>query len=280
MATYTFTYKVPDILWTNKWDTNATATGTLKLDQAEHKLWFDPEFQTLEYSTLMENIDSAGNLPVTITPFGEPGQSELVEITLTAGTDDKTNMALWIAKHHDGVYGSLDSDEHPAEVYEATPIPVYSSEPGFEDHTYQKETNPHPAKVWELVLNQADDGVDFLANIKNADTFGEINARARRHEVKHYADIYDLGAEAESDATAFLANVSAFITKWDDLKPWMIDHRHIEHQQTAAPKIPMSVASAIATIKQTGMDVGNEFTPWTLSNEAHETELVFLSELE
>jgi len=267
MATYTFTYKVPDQLYINSWADGNTGTGTVKTDQATHKAWFETATGSILYTDFFEHIDSMGDLP-----------PETQKIVTEVEVDPTTNagaMALWFIKYNS--YGNMmDSDENPGDVLVDTAVPNYP------DHTWKKITNPTPNHIWQQFLD--DNGnLDYRFHSKEENTVADYNARQRKHEVKYYMDNFDCGADIESDMSVFINNCDTFITANDPLKPWMLEPEAQLLDRTAAPKIPLNIATAIANIKSSGITADIQFQPWSFTNEAHAMRFdpdVRLSELE
>jgi hypothetical protein len=70
-------------------------------------------------------------------------------------------------------------------------------------------------------------------------------------------------AEADSDAEVYIAKVDKFLTDIDPVRPW-----YIADQDTGlwAPKMPISVASAVSDAKSSGLSAHRYFDTDTLAD--------------
>ena len=70
-------------------------------------------------------------------------------------------------------------------------------------------------------------------------------------------------AEADSDAAAYITKVDQFLTDIDPVRPW-----YITDQDTGlwAPKMPISVASAVSDAKNSGLSPDRFFDTDILSD--------------
>ena len=273
MATHTFTFKVPDLQHVNSWEDGRTATGTLKMDDASVKLWFhqgdmDPA-PSLFASSFNEGYDSIGVFPPVT-------QQELTEVTLSPD-NDKNKMFLWLAKH-ESVGELFDSDEWPEEVRVDTQIP---NRP--DGVTWKKLSDASWSPRWAWKLCMKDGQVDAIFKADENLTISDMNAYKRKHNVKFYRDNYDLGTAADSDADAFMAACDQFITDNADVYAWMLTPEALVHETGLAPRIPLSVATAINNIPEgDGMEFA--YTPWENTAEAQKftdyPDLVYLSDLD
>ena len=244
MATYEFTYKVPDDLWVNSFGANKTETAKVKLDDPVVKVYMTrpegiPCHRMLgsslgEHKTLhdfMENSQKYDNNPC-------------YELTVDASKSDTEALACWLAKFYTTGPQSMDSDERPEMEFRDSAVPV------LHNKTYKKLINPLPRDVWELTTKEASsDSIDFTAIFKGDMTRGEVNAFHRREEVRYYKDKYDLGSPGESDAANFITKTDDFMTKMFDVKPWMDDGTFHTLDSLAPPKIPHSVLTNIQKVE-------------------------------
>lgn len=273
MATHTFTFKVPDLQHVNSWEDGRTANGTLKLDEDSVKLWFEQSDMepapTLFATSLNEGMDSIGVFP----PMQ---QAELTEVTLSPD-NDKNKMFLWLAKH-ESVGELFDSDEWPDEVRVDTQIP---NRPDGVTWKKLSDASWSPRWAWKLCMHEGQ--VDAMFKADENLTISDLNAYKRKHNVKFYRDNYDLGPEADSDADAFMASCDAFIEANKDVYSWMLTPEALQHEHGLAPRIPLSVATAINNIPEgDGMEFA--YIPWDRTAEAdkfiNRPDVIFLSELD
>ena len=273
MATHTFTFKVPDLQHVNSWEDGRTATGTLKMDDASVKLWFyqgdmDPA-PILYASSFNEGYDSIGVFPPMM-------QLELTEKTISPDTD-KNKMFCWLAKH-ESVGELFDSDEWPEEVRVDTQIP---NRPDGVTWKKLSDASWSPRWAWKLCIK--DGQVDALFKADENLTISDMNAYKRKHNVKFYRDNYDLGADVDSDADAFMAACDQFISDNSGVYNWMLTPEALQHEAGLAPRIPLSVATAINNIPEND---GMEFAYTTWENTAEAQQLInydgtiYLSELD
>ena len=277
MATHTFTYKVPDELHVNSWANNATKTGTLKMDNASEKIWFHrsdmEEYWNMFATSFNEGIDSIGQFPPSM-------QSELREVTVSPD-NDANKMALWLAKYN-AVGELMDSDEWPDETYVDTQVPGKAS-----DYTYKKmaDASVHPNWVWELALDDQEDTIDFVFRNKQDVTNHDILAHTRRHQVKFYQDNFDLGADVDSDATAFIAKCDQFLTDNEPVRQWMLDPLRKDDDNALVPKMPITVTTAIGNIPEKTIEHAElNYTPWSDTSVGraylYDTPIIKLSDLD
>ena len=258
MATYEFTYKVPDTLWVNSWADGTTATGKVKSDTPIIKCWIargGPEAFLLASSfDGVNSADSARNVnPIIGGPAADdyqiPGYT-VEERTIDLSTaSDALKMAAHALKGNAATV-NWDDEEDVPRTYTETAVPVFTS-----GRTYNDMDNPQPQDIWTIDLNSWDsDGfVDFEAVTKSDLNQAELDAVWRREEVKHYINKYDLGAAGDSDANAFIAACNSYLTTWGPAKPWMDDGTF--NDSMSAPRIPLSVISALGVMKASGADV-------------------------
>lgn len=250
MATYEFTYKVPDQVYVDSWAEGKTATAKVKLDNPVITAFvdtFEPSMRIVG-STLEDGIDSEGawrlsrgELPGTVySP-----SSQVRAITIDASKSDTEAMAAWLCKRQ--VNGAMDSDEFPNPEYAEADVPVLSGSKKF-----QELQNPMPSDYWDLVAgNGADvDSVNFRFISKSDMTTGETATFQRREEVKFYYDKYDLGTAGESDAKAFLTACDEFLAKYKPVKPWMDDGTFLDNEELKPLKIPYSVTQAVKAVRE------------------------------
>lgn len=258
MATYEFTYKVPDTLWVNSWADGNTATGKIKSDTPTIKCWIargGPEAYLLASSfDGVNSADSARDVNPIVGGSAEdayqiPGYT-VEERTIDLSTaSDALKMAAHFLKGNAATV-NWDDEEDAPRTYTETAVPVFTS-----GRTYNDMDNPGAQDVWTIDLNSWDsDGfVDFEAVTKSDLNQAELDAVWRREEVKHYINKYDLGAAGDSDAHAFIANCNSYLTTWGPAKPWMDDGTF--NDSMAAPRIPLSVISALGVMKASGAEV-------------------------
>ena len=250
MATYEFTYKVPDQVYVDSWAEGKTATAKVKLDDPVITAFVDTFEQPARIvgSTLEDGIDSEGAFRLSRgeTPgalYGEVTQCR--SITIDASKGDKEAMAAWLCKRQ--ISGAMDSDEFPNPEYAEADVPVLSGSKKF-----QELQNPMPSDYWEMVAGAgADvDSVNFRFISKSDLTTGETATFQRREEVKFYYDKYDLGPAGESDAKAFLTACDEFLAKFKPVKPWMDDGTFLDNQELKPLKIPYSVSQAVKAVRE------------------------------
>lgn len=281
MATYEFTYKVPDTLWVNSWEDGNTATGKIKSDDPIVKAWIargGPE--PLLLASTFSGINSADSAldtnPIIGTSNEDPGYYfpgyTLEEKTIDLRTaSDTMKQAAWHLKMSSTA--DMDDEEDVPRTYTSKAVPNLSG------RTYNDMDNPGPADCWTPDWESWDsDGfMEFNALIKSDLNQFELDAVWRREEVKFYQDKYDLGTEGDSDATAFIAACNAYLTKWNPTKPWMDDgtFRTAGDFETA-PKIPLSVVSALGVMKASGAEVES----WKANGEWRNTMATEIAELD
>lgn len=234
MPTFNFTYPVPDELYVENWSQGLT--GTLVYDgPAEVNLWFNEDSKTLQTSDW--DVEEGETEPKHV--------DSLKKVTVNAADGDRAKTILWFAKLR-SPKAEMGASEYPEEIRESVTS---------DGKNYERITNPRPDHLFQLVLNTSgsDTPTILIEHIlKFPETHAEHICKVRRAKVKHFADQYDLGAEAEAAALTFDSACAAYLEAMADNHQWM----YIEQPLTSIPKIPLSVASAIATIVGA---VGNDF---------------------
>lgn len=245
MATYEFTYKVPDELYVNSWANNSTATAKVKLDDpvvhlymghlsvdtVGHLLGSSLDEDTPDYDAFKAKEDINGTASTLIT--------------IDASNSDEEALAAWLAKFYTGhAHGNpMDADENPDDVYEETAVP------GLLNQKYLKLTNPKPRHYWEVSIDPTDiSKLDFQAVFKSDLTLQEQNAFLSKEEVRYYLDKYDLGDPGNADAATFMTTAKAYLDFMFPIKPWMDDGTLAECDSVRPPKIPIHIAKEIANV--------------------------------
>ena len=243
MATYEFTYKVPDELYVNSWDNAGTATAKVKLDDPIVHIYMDTIGGPNQMGAIVGT--SLGEF-ATHDSWEENRLAQRFGATYSVSVDaskgGKEALAAWLAKYHTVGRQGMDSDEYPQQTYTSTAVPVLTGK------TYEKLDNPMPSDYW-LPHRTSDESIEMAAIFKGDLTHHEINTLRRREEVRYYRDKYDLGDEAESDAKAFIAASDAHLAKMYDVKPWMDDGTFKEIDSCKGPRIPISVVTGIDLVK-------------------------------
>lgn len=260
MATYEFTYKVPDTLWVNSWEDGNTATGKIKSDDPIVKAWIGRGWmEPLLIGNSFDGIstmDSARDQNPIIGTSNQASESFLPGISLEEKTidlrtaNDTMKQVAWHMKATSR--SAMDSDEDTPRTYTQKDVPNISG------MKYGDMDNPGPADCWtpDWESWDSDGHMDMMASIKSDLNQNELDAVWRREEVKFYQSKYDLGAEGESDATVFIASCNTYLTKWGPTKPWMDNGTfHTGGHFENAPKIPLSVVNALGVMKASGADV-------------------------
>lgn len=264
MATFEFTYKVPDEPMVNSWDDGNTETHTYVGD-ATANLFFD-DLGLLVGSTFTGH-DSTSDFPELSGDWGET----ISKVTVDVNDGIKEKLAVAIAKMQSG--SELDPAESKTLTYTDTAVP------GVAGQTYPKPDNFEPQMVWTPVWNN--DALDLEMKAQQKNTMRELEARRRKHEVNYFHTRYDLGTEGESDATAFMTAINSYIASVDDLNPWMLTNHADITDISDVPKIPASVRTAIGSLTENNIHTG--FVNWDMTPEAEEeltAPRVFYSEVE
>ena len=85
---------------------------------------------------------------------------------------------------------------------------------------------------------------------KRQESHNAFLARQRLHNVSHYHETYDLGPSGESDASAYITKLNTYIAGEEGKWPWA----YVTHPaRSEVPKVPLTVATAITTVKQNGL---------------------------
>lgn len=217
----------------------------------EIKCWINPMYGEVVFTDVSHPTEEDRAQQMKI--IGDLNPSELKEMTVTPQTDDMHAMAAWfLMLNHSGGDARTalmaDAEQYNTLEYEDKSMTI-------EGHgvAWKNCTNPNPNEFLNFYCREKEDNTwefDFEYVTKGNDTAGEIIAKDRKAKIAYYFKEYDMGAEADSDAAAYLTRVDEFLTNIDPLRPWYItDH----DTGTWAPKMPISVATAVASAKESGM---------------------------
>jgi len=217
----------------------------------EIKCWIDPQYGEIVFTDITHPTEEDRAQALKIK--GDLIASEMKEVTITPQTDDLHAMAGWFVMwtHAGGDARTAlmaDSEQWNTLAYEDKTATI-------DGHgvAWKNCTNPNPSEFLNFYFREKDDNTwefDFEYVTKDNDTAGEIIAKQRKQKIAYYYKEFDMSAEADSDATAYLTKVDTFLTAIDPLRPW-----HVSNQDTGlwAPKMPISVATSIAAAKESGL---------------------------
>ena len=223
----------------------------------EIKCWIDPQYGEIIYTDISHPTEEDRAQALRIR--GDVIASEMKEVTITPQTDDLHAMAGWFImwSHAGGDARTAlmaDSEQWNTLEYEDKSMTV-------EGHgiAWKNCTNPNPSEFLQLHFRDTGNDTwefDFNYVTKDNDTAGEIIAKERKARIAYYFKEYDMTAEADSDASAYLTKVDAFLTEIEPLRPW-----YLTDQDTGlwAPKMPISVASAVSAAKTSGLSPVKHF---------------------
>lgn len=241
MPTFNFTYPVPDETWVENWSDGLDATlpyiGPATLD-----IWFDEITGHIKGSTF--DLQEGETAWPGETPAGTPGPTK---ITVNAADGDKSVAALWFAKLK-SEYQTMTDEEYPAEI---------TTHINTDGKDYHKITNPRPDHLFECLLEDGGNAIQFSHIIKFPETHHEYECKVRKAKVQWYNERYDLGTAAEADATTFVGACDTYLAAQAENQQWM----YIVTPTSGIPKIPLSVMTAISTITSA---VGDEFVAPTI----------------
>jgi hypothetical protein len=219
----------------------------------------DPLANSLSHPTEQDRIEA-------IRTAGK-NKSEIKEIVLDAEASDIQAMACWLINHSGERIDQVESDPDQFNKHEYETISYE-----FMEHTIEWERlkNPNPNDLYTIHFRDWDNDdvwdVDFIYRTINNDTVAEIMTKDRLHQVKWFAEEYDLGEEAEALAAEFISKATKFIKDVDKVRPW-----HLKEPNAAwAPKIPLALAKAIAEIKNSGLSYA--YVPYDIGNAINQIE--------
>ena len=223
----------------------------------EIKCWIDPQYGEIVYTDVSHPTEEDRAQAIKIR--GDVVASELKEVTITPQTDDLHAMAGWfIMWSHAGgdARTALMADSEQWNTLEYEDKSMTADGHGV---AWKHCTNPNPSEILQLHFRDKGTGTwefDFNYVMKHNDTAGEIIARERKARITYYFREFDMTAEADSDAAAYIAKVDKFLTDIDPVRPW-----YISDQDTGlwAPKMPISVANAVAAAKNSGLSPSVNF---------------------
>lgn len=223
----------------------------------EIKCWIDPQYGEIMYTDISHPTEEDRAQALRIR--GDVIASEIKEVTITPQTDDLHAMAGWFImwSHAGGDARTAlmaDSEQWNTLEYEDKTTTV-------DGHgvAWKHCTNPNPSEFLQLHFRDTGSDTwefDFNYVTKDNDTAGEIIAKERKARIAYYFKEYDMSAEADSDAAAYITKVDAFLTEIEPLRPW-----HLTDQDTGlwAPKMPISVANAVSAAKTSGLSPVKHF---------------------
>jgi hypothetical protein len=229
------------------------------------KCWVHPAYGEIVYTDVSHPTPEDRARQIKIQ--GDVIASELKEVTITPETDDLHAMAAWFVmwSHAGGdAKAALMADSEQWNTLEYEDKSITAAGHGV---AWKNCTNPNPSEFLNLYFRDDDnDGTwefDFEYVTKGNDTAAELIAKERKARVEYYFKEFEMTAEADSDAEVYIAKVDKFLTDIDPVRPW-----YIADQDTGlwAPKMPISVASAVSDAKSSGLSAHRYFDTDTLAD--------------
>lgn len=241
----TITYPIPDEPYVNSWDAGKTLTTTYN-GPTDVTLYANQDGSVFATSFDMDSDAAHAFNSDPVAGVGAP----TLNIRLDATSGNKHAAACWILRH----FHSQDSENAESmnmaheEVYEEATLAADNSV------TYQRVTNPNLHQVYELFVSKdvdsngdKFDNIQFRQKTRSLESHNAFLARQRLHNFRHYYETYDLGPAGESDAASYITRLNTYIAGEEGKWPWA----YTTHpSKTEVPKVPLSVATVITTVKQ------------------------------
>jgi hypothetical protein len=246
-----FSYKRADedFLLEPTFEKNNTLSLTYK-GPKKITVWVDPLTGNPVVNSLVHETEE--EMAETIRAQGIERKA-IREVVLDAEASDIQAMGCWFIKSGTEHRGEMEADSEQWNTHEYEEISYE-----FNGHTieWEKLKNPNPQDLFYIHFRDWDGDdvwdVDFVYRTVANDTTAEILTKERLHQVKWFADEYDLGDEAEALAAEFIKKATQFIKDVDRVRPWHLK----EPNKDWAPKIPMVVATALAQLENAGLTGG------------------------
>ena len=217
--TQDFTISVPDQLWVDSWDADATKTYT----------YDGPETVYVAVDVDDYTIHNTSTTELT----ADPGNTFIVEVTAA----DYPERAMMVVENND-----TDGYEH-----------TFEDETNFDDSIYKKITNPRLSDYFELTYHpipsdwDPERGLELTPIYKDWKSAAYDEAVRRRDYVQKYADMYDFDTDDQTKVDTYLTAINNHITTLSTAYPWKFSAEG-GVPMSSIPKIPVSLVTVFNSL--------------------------------